>query len=305
MNKSANAATRPGPRKEPGTTPRGRMAIVVLCALMAILAWVGSVSAQRWNTRDGESIEISGSPQWQNPPAFTTDVFTFARVEYDSGAGDFGYFGTKWRIDYPDADLNLAYRLREITSMAVDPQGVTLRLTDDALQDYPFIYMVEPGDILLSSEETEALRNYLLNGGFMMVDDFWGDSEWQPFARAMGKVFPDRPIIDLDLNHEIFNTVFPLSETLDELPQIPNAGQGQESQYTGVTWEPRKGPSARDVHYRAILDDEDRIMVMICHNTDLGDGWEREGEYQYFFREFSEKKAYPLGINIIFYAMTH
>ena len=192
-----------------------------------------------------------------------------------------------------------------MTSLKVNPQSLALELTDKKLKDYPFIYMVEPGGVMFSSDEVEALKDYLLNGGFMMVDDFWGDFQWQNFQAQMQKVFPDRPIIDIGLEHEIFNTVFPLNETLSELPQIPNVQTGYESQFTGVTWESRHNPGARDVHYRAILNDEGRIMVMICHNTDLGDGWEREGEDEYYFREFSEKKAYPLGINIIVYAMTH
>lgn len=275
--------------------------------VFVVLASIGSVSAQRWRDRFDEDDSPTPPPenQWKNPRGFEHDVFTFARVIYDSGSDDYGYFGRKWKIDWPDADWNFSYRLKEITALEVDPVGVKLRLTDERLADYPFIYMVEPGGILLNPAEIEALRAYLLNGGFMMVDDFWGDYEWDTFERAMKQVFPDRKIVDLTIEHEIFNTVFPLSETLGELPQIPNVGTGQQSQWDGVTWETRKGPGARDVHYRAIMDDQDRIMVMICHNTDLGDGWEREGEYEYFFREFSEKKAYPLGINIIFYAMTH
>ena len=106
--------------------------------------------------------------------------------------------------------------------------------------------------------------------------------------------------MELPMDHSIFHCVFPLKMEKNQL-QVPNFQTGEYSQYTGVTWE-RDG---RDVHFRAIFDDKGRMMVMICHNTDNGDGWEREGVYQYYFREFSEKKAYPLGINIVFYAMTH
>ncbi len=252
----------------------------------------------------GGSNEGDWKPDWSYPKNFESDTFTFVRVKYDS-FDDYGRFGAKWKIDHPQAENNLAYRLTQMTSLKVNPQSLALELTDKKLKDYPFIYMVEPGGVMFSSDEVEALKDYLLNGGFMMVDDFWGDFQWQNFQAQMQKVFPDRPIIDIGLEHEIFNTVFPLNETLSELPQIPNVQTGYESQFTGVTWESRHNPGARDVHYRAILNDEGRIMVMICHNTDLGDGWEREGEDEYYFREFSEKKAYPLGINIIVYAMTH
>ena len=104
--------------------------------------------------------------------------------------------------------------------------------------------------------------------------------------------------MELPLDHPIFHCVFDLKEK----PQVPNVAQGIESEWTHITWE---RADAKEVHYKAIFDDKNRIMVMICHNTDLGDGWEREGESEYYFHEFSEKKAYPLGINIVFYAMTH
>ncbi len=103
------------------------------------------------------------------------DVFTFVRIKYNSNDGGWGRRGGKWRTDYPDSDLNFSYRLQELTSMEVDPDGKILELTDPELFDYPFVYMIEPGDISLDQEEIEALRKYLLNGGFMMVDDFWGD----------------------------------------------------------------------------------------------------------------------------------
>ena len=131
-----------------------------------------------------------------------------------------------------------------------------------------------------------------------MVDDFWGEYEWHNFKGQMKKVFPDRDPIELPLDHSIFNIVFPIKEK----PQIPNVGTGTESQYTGRTWEQ---PDAKTPHYMGLFDDSGRLMAVICHNTDLGDGWEREGENEYYFKEFSEKSAYPLGINIVFHALTH
>lgn len=285
----------------PGASGSGRLRFSRCLVFLALFLVVLIGSGQR--RFPGESFN-DAQPDAFQPREFRPDAFTFVRVEFDS-FDDWGYFGEKWKIDHPDADWNFSYRLQEITSLQVDQQGLTLRLTDPRLSQFPFIYMVEPGGISLTPVEIDALRLYLLNGGFMMVDDFWGDAEWNSFERMIRKVFPDKPIIDLTLEHEIFNIVFPLKETLSELPQIPNVGQGEDSRFTGVTWEPRKNPGARDVHYRAIMNDEGHIMVMICHNTDLGDGWEREGDAQYYFEEFSEKKAYPLGINIIFYAMTH
>jgi hypothetical protein len=185
-----------------------------------------------------------------------------------------------------------------VTSIKVHPKGQILELTDKELFNQPFIYIVEPGSLMFKEEEVTALRKYLLNGGFLMVDDFWGERQWQNLYEQLKRVLPDREPEDVPLDHAIFNCVFPIKEK----PQIPNIRTGTDSQYTGITWETY---DSQEVHYRAFFDDKRRIMVMICHNTDLGDGWEREGENEYYFREFSEKKAYPLGINILFYAMTH
>ena len=150
----------------------------------------------------------------------------------------------------------------------------------------------------LSEGEVVALRRYLLNGGFLMVDDFWGDYEWENFYTQMKRVFPDREPVELPLDHEIFHCVYRLKEK----PQVPSIHSWQRG---GVDWEYGHGGDTREVHYKALFDDEGRMMAIICHNTDLGDGWEREGENEDYFHQFSEKWAYPMGINIVFYAMTH
>lgn len=247
-----------------------------------------------------------GVPDWEPDKEFARDVFTFVRIRYSSGYGGGRYGGGygrgygrgRWATDYPDSDLNFSYRLQQLTSMEVDPDGVVLELTDPKLFDYPFIYIVEPGGLMFSEEEVKALRRYLLNGGFLMVDDFWGEDEWYNFYYEIKRVFPDREPIELELDHPIFHAVFDLKER----PQIPSIGHALNGRYYGITWE---RADAREVHYKAIYDDKGRIMAVICHNTDLGDGWEREGENEWYFHEFSEKKAYPMGINIVFYAMTH
>jgi len=242
----------------------------------------------------------NAGPDWIIPPAFTHDTFVFARVRYRSGRGRSGWGGRgDWRTDWPDAEWNLALRLKQMTSLQVDPEGKVIELTDPELFNYPFIYIVEPGGLVFQQDEVPALREYLLNGGFLMVDDFWGERDWANFHDQIKRVFPNREPEEIPLEHPIFNIVFDLKEK----PQIPNVGTGTESQYNGgITWE---RPDARTPHYKALYDDHGRMMAIICHNTDLGDGWEREGENEFYFREFSEKSAFPLGINIIFYAMTH
>ena len=288
--------------------------ITVAIALFALSCVAGGlVFAQQrgWGGRGGgygggggysrDLGDRNGVPDWEVDPAFKKDLFTFVRIRYSSyGGRGYGRRGGDWATDYPDSDLNFSFRLQQLTSLKVDPQPKVLDLTDDALFDYPFIYMIEPGNLHFEEEEVVALRRYLENGGFMMVDDFWGDAEYDNFYDQIKRVFPDakQEPVELDITHEIFRNVYQLKEK----PQVPSIGMAMRGRNSGITWE--RG-DAREVHFKAIYDNKDRMMVIICHNTDLGDGWEREGEDEWYFKEFAEKKAYPMGINIIFYAMTH
>jgi hypothetical protein len=270
----------------------------LLFAVLAVAClMLPDVHAQRGYRSRGAGpltgYDRNGVPDWENDPHFKDDVFTFVRIRYESS-----YRWNKWATDYPDAELNLSFRLQQLTSLKVNPQPVVLELTDPELFKYPFIYLIEPGDIVLTNEEVKALRKYLLNGGFLMVDDFWGEREWETFHSEFQRVFPDRELLELPLEHPVFHCVYDLKER----PQIPAIGQAMAGRGAGITWE---RSDAREVHYKGLFDDKGRMMAIVCHNTDLGDGWEREGEDPWYFREFSEKKAYPLGINIVFYAMTH
>jgi hypothetical protein len=246
----------------------------------------------------------TGTPTWTNEHGFEKDVFTFARIRRDEQHYSTERAGTWW-TDFPDSDLNLSFRLQQMTSIKVDPDGRVLDLTDPDLFNYPWIYMVEPGSLLLKEPEVQVLRKYLLNGGVLMADDFWGERQWDVFYREIKRVLPEREFVELPMEHPIFHCVFDLNVPKNML-QTPNYRTGELSKDNGgITWEYHDGEQCTEVHVRAILDDKGRIMIIATHNTDNGDGWEREGEYQYFFREFSEKRAFPLGINIIFYLMTH
>ena len=285
----------------------------VLSALAIFLLVGGASWAQRGYGFSGEGGFVSestrtarempthstGTPVWTNPNAFEKDVFTFARIRYSSGRS-YGYGRGNWLTDAPDSDLNFSYRLQQMTSVRANPDGRFISISDPDLADYPWIYIVEPGRLLFHDEEVKALRKYLLNGGFLMFDDFWGDSAWRNVESQMKRVFPDRSFGELSLDHPLYHCVFEIKEK----GQCPNVRTGEESQFTGVTWERHDGDT-RTVHHRAIHDERGRMMVFAAHNTDNGDGWEREGEYAYYFKNFSEKIAYPLGINVVFYAMTH
>ncbi|MRR39047.1 DUF4159 domain-containing protein, partial [bacterium] len=225
----------------------------------------------------------TGTPNWTNEPGFEHDVFTFTRVRRDSGGyRGWGRSGGTWATDFPDSDLNLSFRLQQVTSMRVDPNGRVLRITDPELFDYPWIYMVETGSLALRDEEVPILRKYLLNGGVLMSDDSWGDEQWNNFEREIKRVLPERTFVELPMDHQIFHCVFDLKGPKSKL-QTPNVGQGIRSQYDGVTWEYHHGPGGEDMGVRAIYDDKGRIMVIATHNCDNGDGWEREGENDYFF----------------------
>lgn len=267
---------------------------LVLVAGAVVLAQFDPPRFRRGRQREfrPEMVDRNGVPVWTNDERFKTDLFTFARVKYSSYGG---WGGGRWATDYPDSDLNFSYRLKELTALDVDPYGRIIELTDEALCDYPFLYMIEPGSMVLEEEEVLGLRRYLLNGGFLMVDDFWGEAEWANFYREIKRVFPDREPVELPLEHEIFHIVYDLKMK----PQVPSIHAWLSTGLTYERWD------ATEVHYRGIFDDKGRMMAIICHNTDLGDGWEREGESQEYFKEFSEKWSYPLGINIVTYAMTH
>ena len=275
--------------------PSRRICLGLLFAsltLVTLAAW----SQHNWSR--GERDKRGGVPDWVRDEELPHDTFTFTRIQYDSWGGGWRGRG-KWSIDYPESDLNLSFRLQQLTALKVDPEGTVLNLTEAKLFQYPFIYIIEPGEMALSEDEVKALRKYLLTGGFLMVDDFWGEAEWENFERQFKRVFPAREIVELPIGHEVFQCVFPLKKK----PQVPNPGTAMRGAPYGITWE---RSDAETPHYRGIYDDDGRLMTIICHNTDLGDGWEEESRAgEWYFKEFSEPKAYPMGINIIFYAMTH
>lgn len=299
-----------------GERPRGRRAwrMAGLCALGALLAGAVAVAQMTRYVGGGELFvpeEITtarevdtrntGTPNWTNAPGFTRDVFTFARLRYEKDPSrPRGRGGPRggWTTDLPDSDLNLSYRLQQMTSIKVDPNGRLLHITDPNLTDYPFVFLSSPGNLYLSDEEVQALRNYLLNGGFLLMDDFHGEEEWANCEEQLKRVFPDRRFEELPLEHPLYHGVFEIREK----GQNAAVNLGIRSEFTGITWERDDG---REVHHRVITDDKGRLMVMALHNTDTADGWEREGESDYYFHNFSEKIAYPLGVNIIYYVLTH
>lgn len=219
--------------------------------------------------------------------------FHFARLVYNNAAGSrraMQGWGNAWRTDYADAEFHLMQgvnRLIRIDAQTVgfDGQGGRLiTLDNDILFDYPWLYAVEVGQWYLSDSEAARLREYLDRGGFLLVDDFWGESEWSVFMHSMSRVFPDRPVIELPDNHEIMHIHY----DIEERTQIP----GRNGSRPGTT--PR---------WRAIVDDDGRVVVAINFNMDMGDAWEHADDPSY--PAAMTGLAYRFTMNYVVYSMTH
>jgi hypothetical protein len=248
-------------------------------------------------SRRRSQAQRSDYPTWEIDKHFEKDVFTFVRIQYDSMG--YGRRGGGWRNDFPDCDWNFSVRLNEATSMKVDPNGKVIRLTDEELFEYPFIFMTNVNQMSLSDDEVTALRKYLLRGGFMMADDFWAPAAIEHVLKEMKRVFPDRQPRELPRDHEIFNIVYDIQGKV----QVPSIFAWQN----GDTFEYWHGDPQgdEDPHFWGYFDDNDRLVALLCHNNDIADGWEREGENREYFELYSERVSYPLGINIVTYALTH
>jgi hypothetical protein len=224
---------------------------------------------------------------------FCRGMFTSYRRE-SSGSG--------WSTDYPDADVNFSIRFAELTKTRVsklptgDPNHLVVPLNDDWIYNCPYIHMEDVGTLRFSDEEVARVRSYLLKGGFIWVDDSWGPWAIQSWEEQISRVLPEFPIRDIALNHMIYRSMFQLGK----LPQIPAISHWRRS--GGGTSE--RGYDSAVPVMRGITDNDGHLMVLMTHNTDISDAWEREGEDPEYFYSFSPD-GYALGLNIVLYAMTH
>lgn len=270
------------------TRPTLRTTCVIAAAVLAAVTAYGQGFRQ-----------FGGRQRFAMPAAATADSFDgawhFCRLAY-SGRG--------WTTDYPDADYNFSTRLSELTKTAVgrSPGGevrpLIVRPTDPALFQCPFVMLWQAESLWFSDEEAVRMREYLLKGGFIWSDDSWGTYAWQNFEFEMGKVLqgPQYRFVDLPPTHPMYRTFF----DLPKVPQIPAInywlGTGGDTS--------EQGADSAVVHVRGISDEHGRLMVLSTHNTDIADGWEREGVDPRYFRQFSID-SYAVGINVILYTMTH
>jgi hypothetical protein len=229
-------------------------------------------------------------------------AFNYCRAAYTSGRRDGS--GNGWTTDYPDADINFSIRLSELTKVTIsrtpegEPNHLVVRLTDPYLFQCPFVMMTDVGELLLSDEDVRLLREYLEKGGFLWVDDFWGPWAWDSWEREIAKVLPPGqfPIADVPPAHPLFRTLFEVAR----LPQIPSINSWRG--LGGGTSE--LGEDSAEPTIRTISDRGGRIMVVMTHNTDISDAWEREAADPRYFFEFSPA-GYAVGLNIAVYAMSH
>lgn len=279
---------------------RYRKALVLIGAGAAILT---SLYAARRPFRVYPSMEPYDDVEL--PPDFSEQTeWVFARLMYPQhprarfggfrrfGGGDWREGGTSWTQDYPRADRHFAAALRRLTRIHVRSveQPVNLDDGNDAF-NYPWMNAGEMGDWKLTHAQAAALREYLLRGGFLMLDDFWGTEEWNRFVESMDMVFPDRPIVEIANDDPIFHIVY----DLDERYQVP----GQWALARGMTYR-NDGATA---HWRGIYDDHGRVMVAMTFNSDVGDSWEWADDPNY--PEKYSALGIRIGVNYVMYSMTH
>ena len=250
-----------------------------------------------WGFREGRF-----APRFA-PPAMPDGNFTFCRVMYERVRNE--PMGMGWVTDYPYAEINLMTRLSELTKTTVSrdergqPNHWVVRLTDPALFNCPFAMASDAGTIGLTPEERENLRRYLLKGGLLWVDDFWGSAAWEHWAAEIGRVLPpsEYPITDVPGDDPVLRTQL----TVEHVPQITNIQFWRAVAGSSTS---ERGSDSQDAHFRVIRDRHGRIMIVMTHNTDIADSWEREGEDPAFFRQFSPA-GYAFGINVLLHTMTH
>jgi hypothetical protein len=264
-------------------------------ALLLLIALCGAVASAQYRLVEGPGVPVRVPPQ-----NFGDGAFMHCKLMYTSVWREANGYG--WSTDYPYAGINLMTRVSELTKTPIsrdkdgEPNYWVVRLTDDALFRCPFLMGTDVGTAQFSPVESRRLREYLLKGGFLWVDDFWGTRAQQVWAAEMRKALPEYQIVDVPPDHPVRHAMF---EVL-RIPQVTSINFWRAS--GGVTSE--RGPDSPHADLWMIADDKGRIMVLMTHNTDFGDAYEREAEMPDYFKTFSVN-GYAIGIDILLYAMTH
>jgi len=265
-----------------------------------VLCGAGIVVAQQafrvYPSFEGEDAEAPLPPDWNVP-----GELVIGRLMYPSAGsgffrgGDWRQGGTGWTDDYPRADRELALMLRRLTRMNVRSVEQPVNLDDgDDVHHWPFLISGLAQSWNLSDAQAATLREYLLRGGFLFCDSFYGDRNWAAFAESLKRVFPDRPIVDLTDDHPIFHTAFSLPHmTGAQISNMNSLMAGGPGYLSG----------GRTPHWRGVSDDTGRLMVLIAFNNDVADAWQWADDPRYPAEQAN--LALRLGANIAVYAMTH
>jgi hypothetical protein len=279
-----------------------RKQLLIATACASLLAATSAAFAQRiWVGGPGRGYGGYGyPPKWAKSTDFDGS-FLYCRGFYRSRYREAG--GSGWNTDYPGADNNFSVRLMELTTVHVkvdadrQPNYVVVSLSDPLLFHCPMLFMEDVGTAEFSEAEVKGLRDFSLKGGFLWVDDYWGSFAWDNWMQQIGRVLPpaEYPIFDIPLTHPIMHTLYDVKDYL----QVSSINFWRNGHQVS-----ERGSDSAQVHFRGIQDAHGRLMVMMTHNTDVADTWEREGESQDYFDLFSPR-GYAIGVNVVLYAMTH
>ena len=273
---------------------------------LAIVATAGGYAYAQFGDFSGAFGGLrgeQGDPAELPPSQWPDRNFTACHILYTSVRREAS--GAGWRTDYPWGERHLLMRLSELTKTRISrlapniPHAWLVRLTDDALFECPYLMASDVGTIGLSDAEVLGLRLYLQKGGFLWVDDFWGDAAWSQWEHEFQKVLPppDYLIDDVPLSDPIFHSMF-------EVKRVPQVSNIRFWRSTGGASTSERGEESAVPHFRAVRDKHNRIVAVMTHNTDISDSWEREGDDPRFFQQFAPD-GYALGIDVVLYALTH
>lgn len=233
---------------------------------------------------------LDAQQRYLGEPPSSHHSFYFTRGAY-SGYRRGGRGGGSWTTDWPKSDLQFNVVLRRLTNIDAYPFEHAVALDDPQLMRYPYLYILEVGGMALQEAEVRNLREYLLKGGFLMIDDFWGNGAWYNLEENLRLVLPEFVIEELPLEHDYFKSFYEVDEVL-QVPNVNNAAWGQTSECGGC-----------DPAVYGIFDAKRRLMVVINWNTDLGDAWEW-AEQPHYPVKYSTY-AFEVGVNSIIYSMSH
>jgi hypothetical protein len=273
--------------------------------LMCGLVLAGVLLAFQRPFRELPGIEYDLGSIPVPPDAHTTTEWAFARLMFPPGPLN-GYRGrdadwhtgySLWSQDFPRADRHFALAVRRLTRVHVREAEQLVNLDEGDQYDFPWLYAVQVGEWGLTDQQGQALREYILRGGFFMADDFHGRSEYREFESRIKKAFPDKDIREIPDDDAIFHVVYDLKERM----QLPGQAHVSAGYKRGMG--PEGGVDNIGAHWLGIYDDKGRIMIAISYNSDVGDAWEYADD-AWYPAQFSDL-AIRLGVNYVVYAMTH